>query len=474
VRRTHRIRSGLATAWLLVAVAGDAAAQLSIGGDPRVDPADFRVTVFASGLSYPTSMQQLEDGSYLVLTNIPNAGLFDSTGQLVRLVDADQDGVADSAPQVLYSGLPGIASSVRRIGDLVFVSSRELDNEGISVLRTGSQPSDALSLEGSLLFTFPNPAILNNHRNIAVAVRPHAGTGGDVDLLFNVGSEENAVATTETFTGEGLLLGVTGAATMNADSIYRAVLDDSGPNPVVTELVQIASGLRNAAGIAFRPGTDDLYFEDNGIDPSGVPQSTDELNRIASGAVGGAIEDFGFPSDTVEYRTGTVTTGLSNQPLVAFQPIPDPLTGAESEGPVELAFVSPGFPLALQNGLFVAFHGEFNQRGTGNGENPLVYVDLATLEYFHFVPNTDPNVGHANGLLATDDSLFVVDLGATTSLFGNSVSGTIHQIQSLNPPPVPGLAPLQVAAAAFLVALVGVLALMLAPATRPARPGMLG
>ena len=35
-----------------------------------VDPADFRVTTFASGLNYPYGMQQLSDGSLLVADDV--------------------------------------------------------------------------------------------------------------------------------------------------------------------------------------------------------------------------------------------------------------------------------------------------------------------------------------------------------------------------------------------------------------------
>lgn len=442
-RSLTEIAGTLALALLLSAHA--ASAQISLGTDPRIDPADFRITVFATDLSYPTSMQELEDGSLLVLTNVPTNGLFDSTGQLVRLVDTDGDGVANGAPQVVFAGLPGIATSVRKLGDLVFVSSRELDNETISVLRTGAQPADVYTLEGTIDFLWPGSAIIQNHRNVALAVRDHGGSGGDVDLFFNAGSESNSDPTTVTFEGTGLLSGVSGATAMSADSIYWVTIDDSGASPTAATLLQVATGLRNAAGIGFSPATGDLYFQDNGIDPAtGVSQSADELNRIAVGSVGGAIEDFGFPSDYVEYRTGTVATALSVQPLVAFQPIPDPFTGAMSEGPVELAFAPAGFPAALRDGLFVGFHGRFNNNGVLNDENPIVYVDPATGEYIHFVPNTDPGIGHPNGLLATADSLFVADLAANTSLFGNSVSGTIHQIRA-NPAPIPVLSPLAAA-----------------------------
>src|SRR5438270_11734280 len=80
----------------------------SVGGDPIVNPADFRITTFASGLNYPHAMARLSDGSLLVGLSNPLPGFtdyFDTTGQLLRLVDANGDGAAGDAGTVLYDGL---------------------------------------------------------------------------------------------------------------------------------------------------------------------------------------------------------------------------------------------------------------------------------------------------------------------------------------------------------------------------------
>src|SRR3954447_5137180 len=69
----------------------------AVGGDPSVNPADFRVTVFARGLDYPTGVTTAADGSLLVVTNKPSnngTNFYDSTTQVVRLTDANGDGVA--------------------------------------------------------------------------------------------------------------------------------------------------------------------------------------------------------------------------------------------------------------------------------------------------------------------------------------------------------------------------------------------
>ena len=106
-------------------------------------PASFRVTTFASGLNFPTQMQPLGDGSFVVGTSVPVTSFFDSVGTLIRLVDANHDGVADGPGQVLYTGLPGALTGVALAGNLAFVTSAAGGQERISVLRQGATPADA-------------------------------------------------------------------------------------------------------------------------------------------------------------------------------------------------------------------------------------------------------------------------------------------------------------------------------------------
>ena len=72
-----------------------------------------------------------------------------------------------------------------------------------------------------------------------------------------------------------------------------------------------------------------------------------------------------------------------------------------------------------------------NYAGSGNEENPLVYVDLETGKYFHFIGVDEPDVGHLDGLLATRDSLFVADLTARGNVSKGAGAGVIYQIKSL-------------------------------------------
>jgi len=404
------------------------AAPFSVQG-PAVNPADFRVTTFASGLDYPIGMARLADGSLLVAVS-EGTSFWNSTGTVLRFVDADRDGVADGPGAVVFTGLPGGQTSLRAMDRLVFVTGQG-EGKPVSILRTGAVPSDSLTLAGQISINYPTGGWLHPHS--ALGLRRTPGKPGSYDLLFQLGSDENMAVTTRTAAiSSDSIAGATG--TLNGDSIYLLTVSDQVTNVVASNLTRVASGLRNPAGFAFHPVTGDLYFEDNGIDGlvnANEPTSADELNMIPAAAIGGASADFGFPASYTAYRTGAVVGGGGIQPLVAFQPLPDPFTGSESEGPNDIAFAPRGFPAGLNQGVFVGFHGRFNSGGLANEENPLVYVDLATLQYFHFIGNAEPGLGHLDGLLTTDDSLFVADLASSGNLNNGGGLGAIYQIKSL-------------------------------------------
>ena len=114
----------LAAALSILFAADPAVAQFTIGGDPRVNPNDFRITTFASGLNYPNGLARLSDGSILVATSNPNGTgtFFASSGALLRFTDTNSDGVADGPGQVMYSDLLGVWVALKVAGPLVFIT----------------------------------------------------------------------------------------------------------------------------------------------------------------------------------------------------------------------------------------------------------------------------------------------------------------------------------------------------------------
>jgi glucose/arabinose dehydrogenase len=415
-------RARVAAALLLsLPPAAAAAPPFAVGGDPRVDPADFEITVFAAGLDFPIGLAALPDGSLLVGVSRNGADFSSAAGEVVRFVDADDDGVADAPGQTLAGGFEAI-TSLRAVADLVVVAEGGGGTPRIAFLRLGPTPGSPLAFLGSIDLVFA-PGWL--HPTLSLAVREAPGAPGLVDVFFNVGSQFNDVVSTSPVGVSGLWSG-----SLIADSLYAARIDATGPVPAVVSLTRVASGLRNAFGIAFQPGSGDLFFQDNGIDGvfGGDPVSADELNRIPAAAIGGPAPHFGFPDHYVAYRSGVVVGSGGVEPELAFQPVPPP-DGEESEGPAEIAFAPPGFPPALRGGLFVGFHGQFSAAGLANQENPLVYADLAGGGHFHFVSNGEPALGHPDSLLARGDSLFVADLTAAPG-FSSFGSGALYRIRA--------------------------------------------
>ena len=426
MRRT----TGLATAWMLVAgllfgvaVIGTNAqsdeAPFALQPSERVDPATFRVTTFAEGLFFPYGMVELDDGSLLVGTSTPTGGsYYASTGELLRLADADANGVADAPGAALYSGLPGMLVSMARAGDLVFVVSVQGGGEQIAVLRLGDAPADPLTEVGIIHFGY---AVTMDHGTYAVAAREDARGADRHDLYFNVGSLAND-AVGATVTASGLVTGDLADA-----SIYRVAIDDRAGAAAFGALERIASGLRNAAGIAVHPETGDLLFEDNGIDTPNdriVALSADEVNRIPAAEIGGEVDDFGFPNVYVDYGTGEPVGDGGVAPVAALTP----WNQSENEGAAGIAVAPAGFPDGLNDGVFVGIHGQWDEIGIENEENPLLYVDLGSGDFVHVVGNDEAAVGHLDGLLSTDDALFAADLSGVGSLSGAEPTGAIYRI----------------------------------------------
>ena len=419
----HRLVLSLLTA--AACLAGPAGAQFDIGGDPRVKPEDFTITTYAGGLNFPVGMAELDDGS--ILTAVANGPtLFGSaSGSILRLVDDDGDAIADRWIRLTEDLAVGGPTALDRAGDLLFVTGQ---GQPILILHMGTAPDYEITQVGRIDL---NDASLL-HPNSALAARR---VDGIYELFFPLGSAVNFAKTTQT---RPLVSDFGLSADLACDAIHRLTFRFDGETITGAEVIQIATGLRSASGLAFHPETGDLYFEDNGIDGlqnAIEAHSADEINMIPNDQLGGEIEDFGFPDHYIAYRTGEFVGGGAIPPLVAFLPLPDPATGSEAEGPNEIAFAPPGFPPGLNNGLFVGFHGQFFRGGRANEENPLVYVDLETREYFHFISNEEPAVGHLDGLLSSGDRLYVSDISNRGGLgFSDRNSGAIYVIRYTGPP----------------------------------------
>ncbi len=340
---------------------------------------------------------------------------------IALLVDANHDGVADGPGTVLYTTNSGPLTGFVKVGNDYAVG--DLGNHTITLLAPGATPADPMTAVATLQFNY---TVDWEHNNVGMAVRPGSAPGTYV-LVINVGSEYDHQLSTDT-------VGLSGAGLLNTiltgDSVYSMTIDETGATPTASNVQMIATGIRNVVGMQF-DAAGNFYFADNAMDGTGPfgdePPQADELNFI-SAANFGTLENFGYPTCYIQYRTGTVIDTTGNgcvQPLVAFQPLPNgtPL-GSESEGPGEIAFSPSAFPTGFNDGMFIGFAGK-PFIGSTNEENAIVYYDFDTGQYIHFTENSLDGVGRPVGLLSTPDALFVSDV----------LTGDVYEITVAVPEP---------------------------------------
>ena len=393
---------------------------------PGVDPAAYQVTCFARDLPFPYGMALLGDGSLLVGLSRPtltNDGVFHSVGELRRFVDLNKDGVADDVGIPLATNLPGVLVDVRTTANLVFAVSAEFGNEQILCFRQDPEPSAPLHPLGHIRLGYP----WVYHQTYGLALRTHPETPGDIDLIFNVGSLENAKHATNLITLSGLASGE-----LSVETVYQITLHDRGDHLDSSPPVLLATGLRNAAAIGFHPPTGDLYLGDNGIDdPPNGGFSVDELNVIRQADLGVRVIDFGFPSTFIRSADQVMVGTEGVAPQVPFFAA----AAGENEGITQLTPAPSRFPAGWNQGFFVGFHGVYDGFGVENDETAVVHLDPATGVYRHFISGRQGRIGHLDGVLSTDRELFVTDFTGPWSIHSSQARGAIYRVAPIGTPP---------------------------------------
>jgi hypothetical protein len=381
---------------------------VTVGGDPRVNPADYRITTFASGLNFPTSMTRLPDGSLLVATTNPPSGVssaepayFSGSGKLLRLVDADNNGVADG-PSVEMASFGAAITSVRVLGDLVFVSTLSGDNRvnELHILRmNGSPGTGPYTSLGAITLEYGSAAALTGN-TLSLAVRD-AG-GGNVDVFFALAAGSHDGTPIGTVTMSGLASG-----TIPPGSLHRVTVQDLGGSIGVGTPALIATGVRVSAGLAFGSGGS-LLISDNGYQSyaTGDQVSADELHRLSPAQLAAGGLSLGYPNNYTDYGAGAFIGGAGVSPFVAFLP---GLAG-EARGAAEVVQAPSWMPNGLSAGYLAAFHGTWDVVGADNAINPVYWVDPVSAAYFPIIAAGLPGVGHLDGVFADAQGIFLADL----------------------------------------------------------------
>jgi glucose/arabinose dehydrogenase len=270
-------------------------------------PPGFQISVYARGLEEPRMMALGPDGQVYVAER--------GAGRIVRLPDRDRDGLAD--------GVEVAAQGLRNPNSLAFQPDGTLYVGEIDNVRRAPAP-DGQGLYQDFEVVVDGPAAGMVHRTRTVALNPDGS-----ELYVAAGAPCNAC--------------------LSDDERYAAVWRY---NPDGSGGVPFATGLRNAVGLALRPGTDELWATNNGRDFLGDDLPPDTVIRLEQG------DDHGFPLchagrivDPDEGAAGACD-GVE---------IPEVELQAHS-APLGLAFYSgAAFPAEYRGDLFVALHGSWNR-----------------------------------------------------------------------------------------------------------------
>ncbi|HEY4940988.1 MAG TPA: PQQ-dependent sugar dehydrogenase [Rhizomicrobium sp.] len=153
-----------------------------------------------------------------------------------------------------------------------------------------------------------------------------------------------------------LYVGIGSASNVAEDAPTRATVQTVNPDGT---LKPFATGLRNAVGLQFYPGTDDLFATVNERDGYGDEMVPDYLTHVQRGAF------YGWPYSYLGQHPDP-DYGSKRPDMVAKAVMPDLLFHAHS-APLGLVFYEGSqFPADYKGDAFVALHGSWNS-GTPTG-----------------------------------------------------------------------------------------------------------
>ncbi|HEY0301345.1 MAG TPA: PQQ-dependent sugar dehydrogenase, partial [Rhizomicrobium sp.] len=269
---------------------------------PQVPPG-FKIEIFASGLREPRWLATAADGDIFVAE--PGIGritrLHRSGGRVAAVTVADG-----------FNRCHGLAVS----GDTLYVAD----------------------LKAVWRLTFPNGPL-------KPAKRERVTTVADLSPSGNHWTRDLAIDS------KGILyIGIGSASNVGEDAPTRATVQTVNPDGT---LKTFAGGLRNAVGLAFYPGTDNLFVTVNERDGLGDGLVPDYLTHVQRGGF------YGWPYAYLGNHPDP-DYGAKRPDLVAKAIVPDLLFQAHS-APLGLVFYEGAqFPAAYKGDAFVALHGSWN------------------------------------------------------------------------------------------------------------------
>jgi glucose/arabinose dehydrogenase len=270
---------------------------IQIVGQDLYVSSGFNVNLFAEGQDGVRSLALGPSGAVFATLS--------GGGQIVRLVDEDGDGVAESISTVL-SGLDYPFGLAFR-GDTMYFAERTTVKRRVP----GGTPV-------TLVSGIPS----GGHTSRTIVFGP------DNRLYLSAGSSCD----------------VCGWDTPPRAAVTRYNLDGSNPHT-------FATGLRNSVGLAFHPTTGELWANNNDRDNLGDDQPPERLNILRDGRWYGWPQCY-LPGQPNPEFLGADCSGVE-PPAITFQ---------AHAAPLGLVFYTGGtFPAEYQGDAFMTYHGSWNR-----------------------------------------------------------------------------------------------------------------
>lgn len=357
------------------------------GAQPRV-PAGFRIEEYASGLRDPR-----------VLLTAPNGDIFvsESRADQIRVLrDKDGDGKPES--------------------NEVFTESDLKKPFGIAFYPPGPEPQYlyVANTDGVIRFPYRNGDL--KARGPAEKLGAHLSPGG---LLRGGGHWTRGLAFSPNGKKMYVSIGSLSNVSDKADESDRARIFEFNPDGSGQKVY--AWGVRNAVGIAIRPGSDELWMSVNERDELGDNLVPDYISSVKPGGF------YGWPwfyiGDHQDPRHKGKHPELAEKTIV-----PDVLVQSHSASLNLCFYDGQQFPEEYRGDIFAAFHGSWNRtRRTGY---KIVRVPLeqgkASGEYEDFV----------TGFVTPDGDVWGRPVGLTVAkdgslLFSEDAHGTIWRVSAV-------------------------------------------
>ena len=208
-----------------------------------------------------------------------------------------------------------------------------------------------LALKGDQLYV-AEPTAVKRYTYDAKTLKV-TGEGREIISLAGMDMGHNTRTLAFNRDGSKLYLSVGSGSNINlGEPAMRAAVHRFNPDGTGHET--IATGLRNAVGMRFFPGTDDLWVSVHERDELGDDLVPDYVTKVEPGGF------YGWPIAYIgphaEPRHKDVDMAKVNRTLY-----PDVILGGHV-GPLDLLFYTgTQFPAKYRGGMFVAFHGSWNR-----------------------------------------------------------------------------------------------------------------